>query len=63
MTCPACGIAMNHHADKLDYTESGDAGSGFGGVVKEIHTCPRCGNVEARKADGSTGPAHGSSAS
>lgn len=59
MTCPACGIAMNHHADKLDYTES-DAGSRWGGVVKEIYTCPRCGNVETVLADESTGPAGGS---
>jgi ribosomal protein S27AE len=53
MTCPACGTAMNHHADKLDYAESGGAGAGLGGVVKEIHTCPRCGNVESRIALGS----------
>jgi ribosomal protein S27AE len=58
MTCPACGTTMNHHADKLDYTESGAAASRLGGVVKEVHTCPRCGNVEMRTADESAGPKH-----
>jgi predicted RNA-binding Zn-ribbon protein involved in translation (DUF1610 family) len=42
---------MNHHADKLDYSESGPANSDLGGIVKEVHTCPRCGNVELRAAD------------
>jgi ribosomal protein S27AE len=51
MTCPVCGNPMNHHADKLDYSESVPAGSGLGGIVKEVHTCPRCGNVELRAAD------------
>jgi ribosomal protein S27AE len=60
MTCRACGTAMNHHADKLDYTESGGADARLGGLVKEIHTCPRCGNVEVRIADGSAGAAPGS---
>ena len=51
MTCPVCGNLMNHHADKLDYSESGSSGPGSGGVVKEVYTCPRCWNVELRAAD------------
>ncbi|HZO89641.1 MAG TPA: hypothetical protein VFB38_15035 [Chthonomonadaceae bacterium] len=48
--CPKCGAAMNHHAEKVDY--SGDTaafgtdnGLLFGGVLLEIHTCPRCGYI------------------
>jgi ribosomal protein S27AE len=48
MTCPACGAAMNHHANKLvETTESATAG--FDGVVLEVHTCPECGQVETRQ--------------
>ena len=57
MICPACGVTMNHHADKLEYTESGAADSGLSGILKEVHTCPRCGNIETRVADGSASPA------
>jgi hypothetical protein len=42
---------MNHHADKLDYSESGSAGPGLGGIVKEVYSCPRCGDVELQTAD------------
>jgi hypothetical protein len=51
MICRACGTLMNHHADKLEYSESGAAESGLCGIVKEVHTCPACGNVETRVAD------------
>ena len=54
MICPACGVNMNHHADKLEYTESGAADSGLSGILKEVHTCPRCGNIETRVAEGSS---------
>jgi hypothetical protein len=60
MICPACGIPMNHHADKLEYTESGATDTGLGGIVKEVHTCPGCGNVETCVADESAGPGRGS---
>ena len=58
MTCPVCGSPMNHHADKLEYTETGALDRELGGIVKEVHTCPRCGNVEMRSADESAGPRH-----
>jgi hypothetical protein len=56
MNCPVCGTAMNHHADKLEHTESGAVSRDLGGVVKEVHTCPRWGNVETRVADEGIGP-------
>jgi ribosomal protein S27AE len=54
MICPRCGTEMNHHADKIDYTdafsEDEPRQAELGGVVKEIHTCPKCGHVEAQTA-------------
>ena len=47
---------MNHHADKLRYEDSRTADHGLGGIVEEVHTCPRCGNVETRVADEGIGP-------
>jgi ribosomal protein S27AE len=55
MTCPKCGGAMNHHADKVIYAnEPSDASPAhevFGGVVEETHACPACGAVETRCAE------------
>ena len=49
MICPKCGVEMNHHADKIDYaSEEESADTVFGGVLKEIHNCPKCGRIEAR---------------
>jgi ribosomal protein S27AE len=50
MICPNCGDEMNHHAMKIDYREYDPAvvDETFGGVVKEAHTCPRCGQIELR---------------
>jgi ribosomal protein S27AE len=50
MKCPDCGIDMNHHADKVDYSSAGaeTRDPGTGGVVQEIHTCPECGRTEMR---------------
>jgi predicted RNA-binding Zn-ribbon protein involved in translation (DUF1610 family) len=50
MICPKCGAEMNQHAVKVDYGEDhltvvDDA---FGGVLKEVHTCPQCGDTEMR---------------
>jgi ribosomal protein S27AE len=52
LSCPACGAAMNHHAEKLatPLTEE-DArrmDPSLGGVVVEAHTCPACGMSAAR---------------
>ena len=54
MMCPQCGIEMNYHAEKIDYTaaltDPDTIDPDFGGVVEEIHTCPGCGNVGTRRA-------------
>jgi hypothetical protein len=45
---------MNHHAYKVDYAagrdEPGLIDQVFYGVLQEVHQCPRCGNVELRRA-------------
>jgi ribosomal protein S27AE len=54
MACPTCGVEMNCHAEKIDYTaEAADDAaldSELGGVVEEVHTCPSCGRTLARRA-------------
>lgn len=54
MLCPACGVEMNHHADKIDYSAVLDDVQGidpsFGGVLEEAHTCPGCGRTHMRRA-------------
>lgn len=43
---------MNHHADKIDYAAEGEPiDTTVGGVLKEIHTCPKCGDVETQVAE------------
>jgi ribosomal protein S27AE len=53
MTCPKCGDEMNHHADKLVYPASPEDANkmydALGGVIEEMHHCPGCGAVEARR--------------
>ena len=53
MICPQCGIEMNYHAEKLDYTAAltdPDAiDPDLGGVLEEVHTCPQCGQTETRR--------------
>lgn len=46
MICPRCGIAMNRHAEKLDYET---------GRIEEVHECPRCGASGSRAAVDQTG--------
>jgi len=52
MICPACGVEMNHHAMKIDYSTSFDDSHNidpvFEGVLQEAHTCPQCGRTELR---------------
>jgi ribosomal protein S27AE len=54
MICPHCGVAMNRHAEKVDYTaalsEDDAVDPDFGGVLEEAHTCPRCGKSATRRA-------------
>jgi ribosomal protein S27AE len=56
MICPDCGVQMNHHADKIDYSAAPDDGGGidpaFDGIVEEAHTCPVCGKTHTRRAEG-----------
>ena len=52
--CPGCGAEMNRHAEKVDYSWTGEkpaaADAAFEGVLVEFHTCPACGYVEERAA-------------
>jgi len=51
MMCPNCGVAMNHHGDKVLYEEAGAVGghdSALGGAVFEFHSCPQCGGTATR---------------
>jgi ribosomal protein S27AE len=54
MVCPRCGTPMNHHADKLveasTRVDAADVEPELGGVIEETHACPKCGNVEFRRA-------------
>ena len=53
ITCPECGAAMNHHADKLVSPTDADAEGvdpAFGGVIQQTHTCPVCAHVEFRRS-------------
>jgi ribosomal protein S27AE len=54
MVCPDCGVEMNRHAEKVDYTaeppEADAFDPDFGGVLEEFHTCPRCGRTLSRHA-------------
>jgi ribosomal protein S27AE len=48
MKCPHCGIDMNYHAEKIEYSETGPFDPDFGGMIEEAHSCPRCGRTEVR---------------
>ena len=52
-SCPKCGSEMNYHAEKLDHlaaaTSPEDIDPEFGGVVSEMHFCPRCGYSASRR--------------
>ncbi len=54
MFCPDCGVEMNRHAEKVDYTadpaEAGAPDPDFGGPLEEFHTCPLCGRTHTRRA-------------
>ncbi len=42
VACSMCAAAMNHHAEKIDYS------AGNGGTLQQVNQCPRCGNIELR---------------
>ena len=52
MICPECAVEMNHHAEKIDYTaaleEPAAIDPAFGGILLEVHTCPKCGQTMTR---------------
>jgi predicted RNA-binding Zn-ribbon protein involved in translation (DUF1610 family) len=54
MSCPDCGVEMNLHAEKIDYSaalaEPDAADPYLGGVIEEAHTCPECGRTLMRRA-------------
>lgn len=52
MICPDCGVEMNHHATKVDYSVDDPSlvDPVFGGVLQEAHCCPECGRTELRAA-------------
>lgn len=54
MSCPDCGVDMNCHAEKVNYTaepaETEMLDPSLGGVIEEFHTCPECGNTHSRPA-------------
>jgi predicted RNA-binding Zn-ribbon protein involved in translation (DUF1610 family) len=54
MICPNCGAEMNYHAKKIDQIasaqEPGAADPDLGGVVQEIHSCPKCGKSAWRRS-------------
>ena len=52
MICPRCGVEMNHHSDKLVYPADAkdmeQVDPNLGGLVKEFHSCPKCGGGASR---------------
>jgi ribosomal protein S27AE len=52
MQCRDCGVDMNPHAVKVSEPRTAEEAAhvdpDLGGVVREIHTCPECGDVAAR---------------
>ncbi len=54
MTCPKCGTAMNHQADKLVHPvtkeEAAAVTPALDGVILVVFACPGCGWIEARRA-------------
>ena len=51
ITCPKCGAAMNRHAVKIEYGSDELPNPDFGGVLKNVYTCSKCGDIEMITAD------------
>lgn len=50
LICSQCGVAMNHHCDKLVYTTGTPAVVyADAGTIVEFHTCPECGGGATRE--------------
>lgn len=54
MTCPQCGVALNHHAEKLveptSTQEAAQMDPALGGLIEEMHSCPECGQAHSRRS-------------
>jgi hypothetical protein len=50
MKCTACGMPMNQHAEKVDFSSASSADPVFYGTVQEVHQCAGCANVQIRPA-------------
>jgi predicted RNA-binding Zn-ribbon protein involved in translation (DUF1610 family) len=54
MKCPECGVEMNPHAEKVDYSaglkDPKKIDPDFGGEIEEFHTCPACGKTHSQRA-------------
>jgi predicted RNA-binding Zn-ribbon protein involved in translation (DUF1610 family) len=52
MICPSCGVEMNYHALKINYSaaevDSRLRDVELGGALEEVHSCPECGRAESR---------------
>jgi len=52
LVCPQCGMTMNQHATKVDYSAGRQMPAAvdpdFHGVLQEVHQCANCGNIELR---------------
>jgi hypothetical protein len=55
MTCTACAMPMNQHAEKVDFSSANSADPVFYGTVQEVHQCAGCANVQTRRLPNSLG--------
>ena len=55
MTCPRCGAAMNHHAEKLlvpaSRAEDAAMDRKLGGILTAVYECPACGTSAWRREE------------
>lgn len=53
MICPRCGAEMNHHSDKIVYSDRPEQAAPTdpnpGGFIEEFHACPKCGSGASRR--------------
>jgi len=54
MTCPKCGVEMNHQADKLVHpvtaAEVARMTPALDGVLERVFACPGCGWIDSQRA-------------
>jgi len=54
MLCPSCGVAMNHHGDKVIYLSQESEGVRPLDTLEridEIQACPNCGGMGSRPTE------------